>query len=150
MDGHALRFDDDTFDAAGSQFGVMLFPDMPRGIREMVRVVKPAGRVLMSVYGDPHRIDFLGFFVRAVQTVRPDFNGPPSDPPPLPFQLQDPRRLRTELECGGAVRRAGQDDHRVDELSQRPGAVGMDRVEQPDRRIDPRRTAVARRRARAH
>lgn len=101
MDGHALRFDDDTFDAAGSQFGVMLFPDMPRGIREMVRVVKPSGRVLMSVYGDPHRIDFLGFFVRAVQTVRPDFTGPPSDPPPLPFQLQDPRRLRAELEAAG-------------------------------------------------
>jgi SAM-dependent methyltransferase len=101
MDGHALRFDDDTFDAAGSQFGVMLFPDMPRGLREMVRVVKPAGRVLMNVYGDPHRIDFLGFFVHAVQAVRPDFNGPPSDPPPLPFQLQDPRRLRAELEAAG-------------------------------------------------
>jgi SAM-dependent methyltransferase len=101
MDGHALRFGDDTFDAAGSQFGVMLFPDMPRGIREMVRVVKPAGRVLMSVYGDPQRIDFLGFFVRAVQTVRSDFNGPPSDPPPLPFQLQDPERLRDELEAAG-------------------------------------------------
>jgi SAM-dependent methyltransferase len=101
MDGHALRFDDDTFDAAGSQFGVMLFPDMPRGIREMVRVVRPAGRVLMSVYGDPHRIDFLGFFVRAVQSVRPDFNGPPLDPPPLPFQLQDPGRLRDELEAAG-------------------------------------------------
>jgi SAM-dependent methyltransferase len=101
MDGHALRFDDDAFDAAGSQFGVMLFPDMPRGIREMVRVVKPGGRVLMSVYGDPHRIDFLGFFVRAVQAVRPAFDGPPSDPPPLPFQLQDPRRLRAELEAAG-------------------------------------------------
>lgn len=101
MDGHALRFDNDTFDAAGSQFGVMLFPDMPRGIREMVRVVKPAGHVLMSVYGDPHKIDFLGFFVRAVQAVRPEFNGPPSDPPPLPFQLQDPRRLHAELEAAG-------------------------------------------------
>jgi hypothetical protein len=67
----------------------------------MVRVVKPAGRVLMSVYGDPHRIDFLGFFARAVQAVRPDFDGPPSDPPPLPFQLQDPRRLRAELEAAG-------------------------------------------------
>lgn len=99
MDGQALRFDDDTFDAAGSQFGVMLFPDMPRGIREMARVVKPAGRVLVSAYGDPHRIDFLGFFVQAVQTVRPNFTGPPSDPPPLPFQLQDPRRLHAELEA---------------------------------------------------
>ncbi len=101
MDGHALGFENDTFDAAGSQFGVMLFPDMPRGIREMVRVVKSSGRVLMSAYGDPHRIDFLDFFVRAVQAVRPDFNGPPPDPPPLPFQLQDPRRLRAELEGAG-------------------------------------------------
>jgi SAM-dependent methyltransferase len=101
MDGQDLRFDDNTFDAAGSQFGVMLFPDMPRGIREMARVVKPAGRVLMSVYGDPHRIDFLGFFVRAVQAVRPGFDGPPSDPPPLPFQLQDPQRLRAELSAAG-------------------------------------------------
>ena len=31
MDGHALELEDDTFDVAGSQFGVMLFPDMPRG-----------------------------------------------------------------------------------------------------------------------
>jgi ubiquinone/menaquinone biosynthesis C-methylase UbiE len=100
-DGQALDLDDDSFDVAGSQFGVMLFPDMPKGIREMVRVVKPGGRVLMNVYGDPHEIDFLGFFVAAVQSVRPDFEGPPADPPPLPFQLQDPERLRTELAAAG-------------------------------------------------
>jgi len=97
MDGHALDLDDDSFDVAGSQFGVMLFPDMPRGLREMARVVRPGGRVLMTVYGDPRKIDFLGFFVRAVQSVRADFSGPPADPPPLPFQLQDPARLEREL-----------------------------------------------------
>jgi ubiquinone/menaquinone biosynthesis C-methylase UbiE len=101
MDGHALELDDDSFDMAGSQFGVMLFPDMPKGIKEMVRVVKPAGCVLMIVYGDPHKIEFLGFFVRAIQSVRPDFAGPPMDPPPLPFQLQDPGRLRNELAAAG-------------------------------------------------
>jgi SAM-dependent methyltransferase len=101
MDGHALELDDDSFDMAGSQFGVMLFPDMPKGIREMARVVKPGGRVLMIVYGDPHRIEFFGFFVGAIQSVRPDFTGPPMDPPPLPFQLQDPERLRKELAAAG-------------------------------------------------
>jgi ubiquinone/menaquinone biosynthesis C-methylase UbiE len=101
MDGQALDLDDDSFDVAGSQFGVMLFPDMPKGIREMVRVVKPGGRVFVNVYGDPHEIDFLGFFVAAVQSVRPDFDGPPADPPPLPFQLQDPERLRRELVAAG-------------------------------------------------
>src|SRR3712207_1125100 len=28
MDGHALELEDDTFDISGSQFGVMLFPDL--------------------------------------------------------------------------------------------------------------------------
>ncbi|HWM27054.1 MAG TPA: methyltransferase domain-containing protein [Woeseiaceae bacterium] len=101
MDGHALQLDDNSVDMAGSQFGVMLFPDMPRGIREMARVVKPGGRVLMSVYGDPHRIEFFGFFVDAIQSVRPDFTGPPMDPLPLPFQLQNPERLREELAAAG-------------------------------------------------
>lgn len=101
MDGHALELDEDSFDIAGSQFGVMLFPDMPRGIREMARVVKPGGRVLLNVYGDPRKIDFLGFLVGAIQSVRPEFSGPPMDPPPLPFQLQDPERLRKELASAG-------------------------------------------------
>jgi ubiquinone/menaquinone biosynthesis C-methylase UbiE len=101
MDGHALQLDDESFDIAGSQFGVMLFPDMPKAIREMMRVVRQGGRVLISAYGDPHQIEFLGFLVGAVQSVRPDFNGPPMDPPPLEFQLADPERLRKELAAAG-------------------------------------------------
>jgi ubiquinone/menaquinone biosynthesis C-methylase UbiE len=101
MDGHALTLEDDTFDLAGSQFGVMLFPDMPKAIREMARVVKPGGRVLMNVYGDPQQLEFLSFLVGAIQSVRPHFTGPPQDPPPLPFQLQDPDRLRNEFASAG-------------------------------------------------
>jgi SAM-dependent methyltransferase len=101
MDGHALELEDDSFDLVGSQFGVMLFPDMPKGIREMARAVRPGGRVLMNVYGDPRKIEFCGFFVRAIRSVRPDFEGPSMKPPPLPFQLQDPERLRRELSAAG-------------------------------------------------
>jgi len=101
MDGHALQLDDQSFDMAGSQFGVMLFPDMPKAIREMARVVRQGGRVLISAYGDPHQIEFLGFLIGAVQSVRPDFDGPPLDPPPLEFQLADPERLRKELAAAG-------------------------------------------------
>ena len=110
MDGHALDLDDDSFDLAGSQFGVMLFPDMPRGIREMTRVVRPGGRVLMNVLGDPSKVEFFAFFVRGIRAVRPDFDGPPMDPPPLPFQLRDPERLRQELG------RAGLKDVRIHDL----------------------------------
>lgn len=101
MDGQALELDGNSFDMAGSQFGVMLFPDMPKGIAEMTRVVKPGGRVLMNVYGDPREIEFFSFFVHAIQAVRPDFTGPPMDPPPLPFQLQDPVKLHQELARAG-------------------------------------------------
>jgi SAM-dependent methyltransferase len=101
MDGHALELEDDVFDVAGSQFGVMLFPDMPRGIKELARVTKPGGRVLMTVYGAPQKIEFFSFFVHAIQAVVPSFTGPPMEPPPLPFQLQDPEKLRQELGNAG-------------------------------------------------
>jgi SAM-dependent methyltransferase len=97
MDGHALELEDDTFDISGSQFGVMLFPDMPRGISELVRVTKPGGRVLMTVLGEVQRVEFFAFFIRAIQAAVPGFSGPQMDPPPLPFQLQDPERLRQEF-----------------------------------------------------
>lgn len=96
MDGHALDIDDDRFDLAGSQFGVMLFPDMPKGIREMVRVVKPGGRVLVHALGDPRKVEFFAFFVRGIKSARPGF-APPTDPPPLPFQLRDPGTMREQL-----------------------------------------------------
>jgi pimeloyl-ACP methyl ester carboxylesterase/SAM-dependent methyltransferase len=101
MDGHALELADDGFDLVGSQFGVMLFPDMPRGIREMARVAGPGGRVLLHAYGDAREIEFLGLFVGAIRAVRPGFAGLPMDPPPLPLQLQDPARLRSELAAAG-------------------------------------------------
>ena len=101
MDGHALDLEDNVFDVSGSQFGVMLFPDMPRGVRELARVTKPGGRVLMTVFGPPQQVEFLGFFVKAVQSVVPEFTGLPMDPPPLPFQLQDPERLDQELSAAG-------------------------------------------------
>lgn len=101
MDGHVLELDDDTFDISGSQFGVMLFPEMPRALREMVRVTKPEGRVLMNVYGPPQKIEFFQFFVAAIQAAVPTFDGPPMDPLPLPFQLQNPEKLCQEMTNAG-------------------------------------------------
>jgi len=113
MDGHALELEDDAFDISGSQFGVMLFPDMPRGIGELARITKSGGRVLMNVYGAPQEIEFFGFFVHAIQAVVPSFTGPPMDPPPLPFQLQDPEKLRQELG------EAGLKDIRVETITEK-------------------------------
>jgi pimeloyl-ACP methyl ester carboxylesterase/ubiquinone/menaquinone biosynthesis C-methylase UbiE len=101
MDGQALDLEDGTFDVCGSQFGVMLFPDMPRGVSEMARVTKAGGTVLMNVFGAPDKVEFLDFFLRAVQAAVPGFTGPRMDPPPLPFQLRDPDRLRRVMAEAG-------------------------------------------------
>src|SRR5688572_26450874 len=57
MDCHALDFANETFDVTGSQFGVMLVPDQAKALREMVRVTKPGGRVLLIAYGSPSRFE---------------------------------------------------------------------------------------------
>jgi SAM-dependent methyltransferase len=66
MDCHALDIADDSYDLTGSQFGVMLVPDQAQALREMVRVTKPGGRVLLIAYGNPDEFEALHFFIGAV------------------------------------------------------------------------------------
>jgi ubiquinone/menaquinone biosynthesis C-methylase UbiE len=101
MDGHALEFEDDSFDVAGSQYGVMLFPDLPRALEEMTRVTRPGGRVFLVVYGPPTQFEILGCFMGALQAVVPGFAGLPMDPVPLPFQVAEPALLREALAAAG-------------------------------------------------
>jgi SAM-dependent methyltransferase len=101
MDAHDLDLDDDTFDVTGSLFGVMLVEDQPRALREMVRVTRPGGRVLLIAYGAPARFEALQFFLAALQAVVPDFEGLPDAPPPLEFQVSDPEVLRRRLTDAG-------------------------------------------------
>jgi ubiquinone/menaquinone biosynthesis C-methylase UbiE len=114
MDCHALDLPDDSFDVAGSLFGVMLVPDQPRALREMVRVTKPGGRVVVIAYGFPAELEFLHFFIGALKAVSPEFPGIPDDPPPLEFQVSDPEVLRRRLAD------AGLKDVRVERTGERP------------------------------
>ena len=102
MDGLALEFDDDTFDVVGSQNGVSLFPDVSRGLREMVRVTKPDGRVLVVAFGPPPKVEFISIFMESMHAGVPDFEGIPIDPPPLPFQLANPEVMGERLTDAGA------------------------------------------------
>ena len=97
MDCHALDIPDDTYDVTGSQFGVMLVPDQAQALREMVRVTKPGGRVLLIAYGDPSEFEAFHVFLSAVQAVVPEFEGPADDEPMLEFQVADPDVLRQRL-----------------------------------------------------
>jgi len=51
-DGNALTlpFPDDTFDLALCQHGLQFFPDRPAALREIYRVLRPAGRIAVSVW----------------------------------------------------------------------------------------------------
>ncbi|GAB3227505.1 hypothetical protein GCM10027447_18700 [Glycomyces halotolerans] len=102
MDGQALELPDDAFDVAVSNQGVSLFPDFDRGLSEMVRVVKPGGRVALAAFGPFRRAEPFGFLAGAMKAVVPGFEPPAS--PPLPFQVADPEVLRRkmhEAELGG-------------------------------------------------
>jgi ubiquinone/menaquinone biosynthesis C-methylase UbiE len=112
MDGTALDLEDDVFDMVASEFGVMLFPDLPRGLREMARVTRPGGRVVVVAFGSPAKVEFLDFFIRAIRVAVPGFTGLPMDPPPLPFQVADPETLRRQISNAGLT------DVRVEQTSE--------------------------------
>lgn len=114
MDCHALDLPDDGFDVTGSQFGVMLVPGQSRALREMVRVTKPGGRVLVIAYGSPADFEALQVFIGALTAVAPEFPGLPDDPPPLEFQVSDPNVLRRRLTDVGLK------DVRVEPTAERP------------------------------
>jgi SAM-dependent methyltransferase len=116
----ALGFESDTFDVTGSQFGVMLVEDQPRALREMVRVTRPGGRVVVVTYGSPAEFEALQLFIAALQSAVPEFPGLPDDPAPLEFQAADPAVLGQRLEDAG-LRQVKVDTSRQERLELRSG-----------------------------
>ena len=60
-----LPFPDHSFDAVSCRFGFMFFPDMLLAAQEMVRVLKPGGKIAASVWAGPEQ----NFWVTAVGNV---------------------------------------------------------------------------------
>lgn len=50
-DVQALPFPDEQFDLVTCRFGVMFFPDLPRALGEMRRVLRPGGGVALLAWG---------------------------------------------------------------------------------------------------
>ena len=61
-DAQALAYPDASFDAATVGFGARNFGDLPLGLREMVRVVKPGGRVVILEITTPQKPPLSTFF----------------------------------------------------------------------------------------
>lgn len=70
-----LPFADSSFDAISCRFGFMFFPDMQLAANEMVRVLKPGGRIATSVWDIPEK----NFWVTAIMgTIQKNMDLPPN------------------------------------------------------------------------
>ncbi|MGH2487600.1 MAG: class I SAM-dependent methyltransferase, partial [Ktedonobacterales bacterium] len=61
-DGEDLAFPDATFDACASAFVVRNLADLPHGFGEMLRVVKPGGKVVCLEISHPYNPVFAALF----------------------------------------------------------------------------------------
>jgi len=57
-----LPYDAGRFDAVTVGFGVRNFADRDRGIREMARVLRPGGRLVILEFTRPQRLPFSAFY----------------------------------------------------------------------------------------
>lgn len=99
MNGQALDLDDNSFDAAFSILGLMLFPDRAAGFRELYRTIKPGGRAAVVSWSSIERLRFMQAILGAFKEAIPDFSTP-SKPPPW-LSLADRNVFKSEMKAGG-------------------------------------------------
>ncbi len=105
-DGMALPWPDASVDAAASLFGLMFFPDRDRGFRELVRVLRPGGRAVVTSWVPAARIPLLETLFRLLGELT---GAPPSPARVLP--------LTTAQDCAREMSAAGFSDVDVTEVS---------------------------------
>ena len=77
-DAQALPFTDGSFDAVVGNFAVLHLGRPEQAAAEFVRVLKPGGRLALTVWDSPEQARFLGVFLDAVAAAGA---GPPDDIP---------------------------------------------------------------------
>lgn len=75
-----IPFPDNTFDAISCRFGFMFFPDMLLAAKEMMRVLKPGGRVATAVWDVPEKNFWVTAFSSTIKKNM-DLPDPPADAP---------------------------------------------------------------------
>ena len=102
MDGQALDVPDHSFDVAASIFGLLFFSDHDKGLREILRVVVPGGRAVISTWAPPPRGEMSRLMNVAMAAAMPDASRPASPPPPPHWaKLGDADALRARLLANG-------------------------------------------------
>ena len=98
-DLEALPFADASFDAATAVNSIFYAADMAAAARELARVLRPCGRVVITAWGPPERCEVVADLFSAVAPLMP--SPPPGDPPPHPGALSQPGELAAVLQRAG-------------------------------------------------
>ena len=97
----SVPFTNDLFDVAVSRLGVMFFPDPLAGLREMLRVTKPGGRIALAVWA---RSDLNPYSYLVTQVVSRHVPSSPIDPDaPDAFRFAEEGKLAAILKRAGAI-----------------------------------------------
>jgi ubiquinone/menaquinone biosynthesis C-methylase UbiE len=96
-DAERLTFADGSFDRVLCGLGLMFFPDVPRALAEMRRVLRPGGRAVFSVWGEEARAPLVSCALQCIRRILP----PPKVERLSPFRFGEPALLRQTLEAAG-------------------------------------------------
>jgi len=97
----SLPFQQDTFDITVCRLGVMLFPDVPAALNEMMRVTKSGGTLAFVVWG-PNEANPFGYTVTNVLSQYLEIPAVPPDAPGA-FRFAEPGKLARLLTDAGAI-----------------------------------------------
>ena len=106
----ALVYPDDRFDAATVGFGARNFADLEQGLREMARVVRPGGRVVVLEITTPTRPPLSTFFRLWFDRVVPQIGKVAGDPDAYEYLPSSVRRFPAARELAAAMTRCGMQD----------------------------------------
>ncbi|GMV78029.1 MAG: demethylmenaquinone methyltransferase [Chitinophagaceae bacterium] len=72
-DSEKIDFNDNTFDAITVAFGVRNFENLEKGLQEMLRVLKPNGKLVIMECTQPKQFAFKGFYNIYMNIIAPGF-----------------------------------------------------------------------------
>lgn len=96
-DGQALPFEDESFDVVFSMFGLMFFPDRPKGFAEARRVLRPGGVVVVSSWAPVDQSPLMMLMFGALRAADPSRAAPQTNL----LSLESSELFARELEGAG-------------------------------------------------
>jgi ubiquinone/menaquinone biosynthesis C-methylase UbiE len=99
IDAEKIELEEDSVDGVLCRWGYMLMADPAAALSETRRVLRPGGRLVLSVFGEPERNPWASVPGRSL--VASGRMQPPAPGTPGIFSLASPERLRGLLEGAG-------------------------------------------------